>query len=153
MAEDKAPYKLVVKLDSARPDAIGQALGQLRDIASDYDTTGKGEAQVSFESYQERTLKEICDAFEEWLYKHAIGLGCKMRIDRPGLRPEMLSVFRERQHTPMDDQGWEGAEEEQELNESLITPPPRELLALPAPRYELTVDDGTYTFEDADAAA
>ncbi len=105
MAE-KAPYKLTVKLDSSRPDAIGEAMQSLRDIAGDYDQTGEASATITMESYQEDPLRQICDAFEEWLYKHAIGLGCDIKLQRPGLRPEMLSALRARHATPMDDAGW-----------------------------------------------
>ena len=51
MAE-KAPYKLTVKLDSSRPDAIGEAMQSLRDIAGDYDQTGEASATITMESYQ-----------------------------------------------------------------------------------------------------
>lgn len=106
MATEKAPYKLTVKLDSSRPDAIGEAMQSLRDIAGDYDQTGEASATITMESYQEDPLRSICDAFEEWLYKHAIGLGCDIKLQRPGLRPEMLSVLRARHATPMDQSGW-----------------------------------------------
>lgn len=84
MAE-KAPYKLTVKLDSSRPDAIGEAMQSLRDIAGDYDQTGEASATITMESYQEDPLRQICDAFEEWLYKHAIGLGCDIKLPSPVL--------------------------------------------------------------------
>ena len=50
MAE-KAPYKLTVKLDSSRSDAIGEAMQSLRDIAGDYDQTGEASATITMESY------------------------------------------------------------------------------------------------------
>lgn len=156
MAE-KAPYKLTVKLDSSRPDAIGEAMQSLRDIAGDYDQTGEASATITMESYQEDPLRSICDAFEEWLYKHAIGLGCDIKLQRPGLRPEMLSVLRARHATPMDQSGWtEPSEDVSEGGDVLVTEPPAPpagllpspMLALPAPDDELVIE-GSYTV-DAD---
>ena len=152
MAE-KAPYKLTVKLDSARPDAIGQAMRALQDITAEADQSGDGSATITIESYQEDPLRSICDAFEEWLYKHAIGLGCDIKLQRPGLRPEMLSVLRARHATPMDQSGWT---ELSEGGDVLVTEPPAPpagllpspMLALPAPDDELVIE-GSYTV-DAD---
>lgn len=151
MAE-KAPYKLTIKLDSSRPDAIGDALRQLRDIAGEYDQAGEGTASITIESYQEKPLSAICDDFEEWLYKHAIGLGCEMRIQRPGLRFEMLSTLRARHATPMDETGWAA---EQNEDEPLVTEPPPVVagllgaapLALPAPNDELVIE-GSFTVDE-----
>lgn len=143
---DKPPYKLTVKLDSARPDALGQALGQLCEIAGEYDQTGEGSATITIECWQEKPLQAICDDFEEWLFMHQIGLGCEMGIKRPGLRPEMISVLRARHKTPMDDAGWEdGKAAEPEASAIVIAPP----LALPAPGALplLEVDEGAFTVE------
>ena len=155
MAE-KAPYKLTVKLDSSRPDAIGEAMQSLRDIAGDYDQTGEASATITMESYQEDPLRQICDAFEEWLYKHAIGLGCDIKLQRPGLRPEMLAALRARHATPMDDAGWTAPTDDEGDDDVLVTEPPAEvagllpspMLALPAPDDELVIE-GSYTV-DAD---
>jgi hypothetical protein len=121
MAADKPPYKLTVKLDSARPDALSQALEALRDIISDHDQTGEAESTIVIESFKESPLLEVREAFEEWLWKYKIGIGCKIRLDSPGVRPESASIFRARFATPMDQEGWEGEEAE---GEPLITPPP-----------------------------
>lgn len=143
MAGDKAPYKLTVKLDSERPDAIGQALSQLREIAGERDQTGKGSATLTIDSYLEQPLTEICAAFEEWLWQHQIGLGCEMTIGRPGVRPEMAAVFRARRDTPMDRQGWEGAASQGTI---VIAPP----LSLPAPNSHamLEASEGSFTVEE-----
>ena len=162
MATEKAPYKLSVKLDSSRPDAIGQAIQALQDITAEADQSGDGSATITIESYQEDPLRSICDAFEEWLYKHAIGIGCEIKIARPGLRPEMAARFRERYATPMDDAGWTAPApstpqaDEDEGDDVLITEPPpavagllpSPVLALPAPDDELAIE-GSYTV-DAD---
>ena len=162
MATEKAPYKLSVKLDSSRPDAIGQAIQALRDIAGDFDQTGEATATITFESYQEAPLRDVTDTFEEWLYKHAIGIGCEIKIARPGLRPEMAARFRERYATPMDDAGWTAPApstpqaDEDEGDDVLITEPPpavagllpSPVLALPAPDDEMIIN-AEYTV-DAD---
>ena len=147
MAE-KAPYKLSVKLDSSRPDAIGQAIQALRDIAGDFDQTGEATATITFESHQEAPLRDVCDTFEEWLYKHAIGIGCEIKIARPGLRPEMLSALRARHATPMDDAGWTAPTDDEGDDDVLVTEPPippagllpSPVLALPAPSDELVIN-------------
>ena len=156
MATEKAPYKLSVKLDSSRPDAIGQAIQALRDIAGDFDQTGEATATITFESYQEAPLRDVTDTFEEWLYKHAIGIGCEIKIARPGLRPEMAARFRERYATPMDDAGWTAPTDDEGDDDVLVTEPPpavagllpSPVLALPAPDDELAIE-GSYTV-DAD---
>lgn len=102
-AEPKPPYKLTVKLDGARPELIAQALSQLRDTASDYDQTGESSAQMIIEAHQESPLTEIMETFENWLFHHAPGLDCEMKLARPGLRPETRELLaRAKQQTPMD---------------------------------------------------
>lgn len=156
MAAEKAPYKLVVKLESAQPDAIGDALNTLRVIAGDFDQIGEASASVTFESYQERPLSAICEAFEAWLYERQLCIGCELRVQRPGVRPEMLSVLRARQATPMDRAGWNAAGDSGETVEGegsagadmrVIEPPaplagllPSPLLALPAPDDALVIN-------------
>lgn len=160
MAEEKPAYTLTIELDSSRPDALAKAIDQLRDIASEFDTTGKAKATIKFESYRQLELNEIMDTFEEWLYKFAIGLGCFMHIKRPGLRPESISKFREIYATPMDDAGMlqpQAEPEEQEApdeeqgpidGEAVITPDSYQRMALPKPRLMLTVAEGDFVIED-----
>jgi hypothetical protein len=152
MAEEKAPYALTVELDSSRPEAMATAIQKLRDIASECDTTGKAKATIKFESYKEAELNEIMAEFEEWLYKFAIGLGSRMHIIRPSLRPEMISVFRQRYATPMDDAGWtaQPAPDEQPIEgEALITPDTYRRLMLPEPRPALMLEttEGEFTVD------
>lgn len=100
---DKAPYKLVVKFDGARPEKIAEALRRLRDAASDYDQTGESSAQMIIEAHQESPLTEIMEVFENWLFHEAPGLDCEMKLARPGLRPETRELLaRAKQQTPMD---------------------------------------------------
>ena len=143
MAGDKPPYKLTIKLESERPDVIGEALGQLRTIAGEHDQTGKGSATLTIESYLEQPLSAICEVFEQWLWGHTIGVGCEMNLARPGLRPEMAAVFRARKRTPMDQQGWEAAPDSGAVIHI------SGLRALPSPSVPLLpVDDATYTIEE-----
>lgn len=151
MAEDKAPYQLTVELDSSRPDALAKAMDQLRDIAAECDMTGKAKATIKFESYKQAELNEVMDQFEEWLFQFAIGLGCQMKIARPGLRPEMQSVFRQRYATPMDERGWEPTDEDTALQgEALIPPDTHVRLALPEPGVSLMLETSNGEYEIAD---
>lgn len=102
-AEPKPPYRLVVKLDGAKPELIAAALRELRDIASSLDQTGDATATLTIEGYQERPIEHVMGQFEDWLYTNALGLDCDMTIKRPGIRPETLAMrMREKRTTPMD---------------------------------------------------
>lgn len=132
MPDPKPPYKMTVKLTSARPDAIAEALAELRRLMSDYDQSGETAATITIESYKEIPLVSIRDDFELWLYKYKIGIECEIKRGEPGLRPE--TVLRLKRSTPMDDEGWNSDEpDEEEDDEPLITPPPWEPLQLAAP--------------------
>ena len=103
MASDKPFYKLTIKLDSARADALAEAIQQLRDIASDYDTAAQSSATLIFESYQEAPIIGIREQFELWLHRYQIGLGCEVTQKSPGVRPETILALRAMHRTPMDD--------------------------------------------------
>jgi hypothetical protein len=133
MAADKPPYKLTIKLDSARPDALSQAMEALREIISDHDQTGEAESTIVIESFKESPLLMVREAFEEWLWKYKIGIGCKIRLDSPGVRPESATLFRARFATPMDRQGWGEETAEEGTGEPLVTPPPFVPRQLPPP--------------------
>lgn len=144
---DKAPYKLAIKMSSARPEAIGDALKRLREIASDYDQTGEATATLTFGAYKEAPLREIRESFEVRLYHYQIGVECEVTQKAPGLRGETVTALRANRTTPMDQRGWE-EEEEEETEEAIITPPPVEPLALPAAGETLEIDDVAYVVED-----
>lgn len=114
MATEKAPYKLTVKLDDARPETIAEALTQLRDTAGEYDQTGESSAQMVIESYQEGPLQAVMEAFESWLFHMAPGLDCEMKLSRPGLRPETRELLaRAKRETPMDKEWQQFADKHQ----------------------------------------
>lgn len=101
--EPKAPYKLTIKLDGAKPERIAEALAELRERAADCDQTGEASATMTLEGYQEAPLREVMDAFETWLFENAPGIGCEVKLARPGIRPETIAMRqREKQDTPMD---------------------------------------------------
>lgn len=108
MPDPKPPYKMIVKLTSARSDAIGEALTELRRLMSDYDQSGETAATITIESYKEIPLVSIREDFEVWLYRYKIGIECEIKRGEPGVRPE--TVLRLKRATPMDDEGWEGEE-------------------------------------------
>lgn len=107
MPEPKAPYRLTIKLDGAKPERIAEALNELRETGSVFDQTGSASATMIIESWQEGPLRSVVDAFEEWLYRHAQGLDVDVKLQRPGIRPETIAQrAREKHDTPMD-QEWQ----------------------------------------------
>jgi hypothetical protein len=142
---DKAPYKLVVKFEGARPEKIAEALAQLREQAGECDLTGESTATMTIESYQEAPLRATMEAFELWLYRHAPGIikDQGMVLYRPGLRPETAELLaREKKRTPMDENGWEAEEPRAPI---VIAPP----LQLAAPSIQIIepTEEGSYTVE------
>jgi hypothetical protein len=116
-AEPKAPYKLVIKMDGARPDRLAEALSALRDTASDYDQTGDATATMTIEAHQEAPLQAVMEAFENWLFHHMQGLDCEMKLTRPGLRPETRELLaRAKGQTPMDKEGWNASPGERAMD-------------------------------------
>lgn len=147
---DKAPYKLVVKFEGAKPEKIAEALARLREQASECDLTGESTATMTIESWQEAPLRETMESFEVWLYRHAPGIvkDQGMVLYRPGLRPETAELLaREKRRTPMDSAGWEPPADETEQHEPIIIAPP---LALPAPALQVAeLTDGEFTIDEA----
>jgi len=135
MASDKPFYKLTIKLDSARADALAEAIQQLRDIASDYDTAAQSSATLIFESYQEAPIIGIREQFELWLHRYQIGLGCEVTQKSPGVRPETILALRAMHRTPMDDVINDAGDERE--HEPLLTPSP---LMLSAPNDTPIID-------------
>lgn len=108
MPQDKPTYSIKFTLKSARPDAVSDALAHLHELASESDERGEASATLTIESYHERALGEIRDAFERWLFGYDIGIECEVVTKAPGLRPEVReSLMRLKQLTPMDREGWE----------------------------------------------
>lgn len=104
MPEPKAPYRLTIKLDGAKPERIAEALTELRETGSVFDQAGSASATMIIESWQETPLRSVVDAFEDWLYRHAQGLDVDVKLQRPGIRPETIAQrMREKHETPMDD--------------------------------------------------
>jgi hypothetical protein len=107
MPQEKPPYKLVIKLDSAKPEHVASALTELRERAAEYDQTGETSATMTIEAWQESALRAVMDAFETWLYYKG-HVDCEMKLQRPGIRPETSAMLsREKKKTPMDGEGWE----------------------------------------------
>ena len=107
-AGPKAPYKLTVKIDGAKPEHVAAALIELRERASEYDQTGETSATMTIEAWQESPLRAVMDAFETWLYYQG-HVDCEMKLSRPGVRPETAAMMlaREKKNTPMDQEGWD----------------------------------------------
>jgi hypothetical protein len=101
--EPKPPYRLTIKLAGARPERIAEALQALQECVSSHDQTGETGATAVIECWKEADAIAVADAFEDWQYRHAIGLDSKMDLQRPGVRPETIAArMREKHQTPMD---------------------------------------------------
>jgi hypothetical protein len=98
----KAPYKLTIKLTSARPDAIGDALARLQELGEEFDQTGEASATLTMEAFQRGSLDAIREQFELWLYRYEIGIECDVTAKSPGVRPETAAMLRAVGKTPMD---------------------------------------------------
>lgn len=83
---EKPPYKLTIKLDGAKPEAIASAMAELRDRAAEYDQVPSAVATLTIESWQEAPLCAIVDAFETWLFYYDAGVDCELKMQRPGVR-------------------------------------------------------------------
>src|SRR5262245_47734929 len=100
---DKPPYKVTIKLTSARPDAIGEALTRLRELGAEHDRLGDAAATITFEDWKEAPIAAIREQFEIWLHRHQIAIECEVTTKQPGLRPETVTRLRAEQRTPMDE--------------------------------------------------
>jgi hypothetical protein len=117
MPTEKAPYRLVIKLDGARPDRLAEALSELREIAGEHDQTGDATATMTIECHQEAPLQAVMESFENWLFHHMQGLDCEMKLTRPGLRPETRDLLmRAKRETPMDKEGWSASPAERAMD-------------------------------------
>ena len=99
MAEQKPPYKLKIKIDSARADAVGDAFAAIQAIIGDTAVSGNHATTITLESYTEAPLLSVRAEFEKFLYQHKIGMECKIGLESPGIRPEMAETLRA---TPME---------------------------------------------------
>ena len=99
MAEPKPPYKLKIKIDSARADAIADALAAIHQIAGDKSVSGDQSTTITLECFTEAPLLDVRAQFEQFLWDHKIGMECKIGLEGPGIRPEMTEILKA---TPMD---------------------------------------------------
>jgi hypothetical protein len=91
---DKAPYRMSITLKSARPDAIGDALTEIKRASGDYDQAVETSATLTLESYKEAPLRAVYEEFELWLYRYKIGITCEVKLAQPGVRPETVAALR-----------------------------------------------------------
>lgn len=99
MPELKPPYKLKIKIDSARADAISDALAAIHQLASDAGQSGDHSTTITIEGFTEAPLLGIRAEFEQFLWNHKIGMECKIGLEGPGIRPEMTDILKA---TPME---------------------------------------------------
>ncbi len=96
---DKPPYKLKIKIDSARADALADAFAAIREIIGETEVIGDHATTITLESFTEAPLLDIRAQFERFLWHHKIGMECKIGLESPGVRPEMAETLRA---TPME---------------------------------------------------
>ena len=118
MAEQKPPYKLKIKIDSARADAVSDAFVAIQAIIGDAAVLGNHTTTITLESYTEALLLSVRAEFEKFLYRHKIGMECKIGLESPGVRPEMTETLRA---TPMEHEWQKFADEHNaEIHGSLL---------------------------------
>lgn len=101
---EKLPYQTKLKLTSMRPDAISEALAQIKDMMSEYDQTGEASATLTIEANKYADLEFLMNDFETWLLNHQIGIEAEWSTRRPAVRPETLQArLRAAHKTPLDD--------------------------------------------------
>jgi hypothetical protein len=61
MATDKPAYKVTIKLEGVNPELISEAMGELRERASEYDQIVAAQATLTIESWKEAPLRSIID--------------------------------------------------------------------------------------------
>jgi len=82
-------------------------MAELQERAAEYDQAVNATCAPTIESWQEGPIRAVIDAFETWLFYHAIGIDCEIKLQRPGVRPETSAMLaREKRLTPMDQEGW-----------------------------------------------
>ena len=121
---DKPPYKLKIKIDSARADALADAFKAIQEIVGDNEAMTGDHATVitleahteaplvavreaferfatviTLEAHTEAPLVAVREAFERFLWHHPVGMECKIGLESPGVRPEMAATLRS---TPME---------------------------------------------------
>ena len=101
--EPKPTYSTTFTFKSSRPDVIAQALEHLQELSSESDESGEASAKLTIESFHERALADIREAFERWLFQQDVWIECEVTTKAPGLRPETRDVLmRAKRETPMD---------------------------------------------------
>ncbi len=85
-----------IKLTSARPDAIGEALTEIRRVVTaTYDRVGPEIiVTLTLESYKQAPLRAVYELFELWLCQYKIGIECEVKMTQPGVRPETVAALR-----------------------------------------------------------
>jgi hypothetical protein len=96
MAKDKPWYSLKLDLTSAKTEPMTQALTRLDEITSEHSTPGGMKVAVTFESFQEETLRAIREQFEAFMRQSKLGVEFEVTFKEPGVRPRP-------EPEPMDD--------------------------------------------------
>ena len=89
MAQDKPPFKLVIDLETFRPDALADTLDRLRDLCEEHDqTAGELKTKLTIESWSEEALTTIRNAIEIWLRVNKTVISGEATLKGPLVRPK-----------------------------------------------------------------
>ena len=129
---DKPPYKLTIKLNGTRPDALNAAVRRLDDLCSEYDQVADLKTAITIESWKEDDLLAIREGIEAFLDAKRLIIGGEVTLTSPVVRKRTPVAV----PTPMDELL---AAQEQE---AIITPIVAEPLQLAAP---VDAEEGTFS--------
>lgn len=101
MATDKPPFKLTIKLEGTRPDAIQATLNRLQTLCGEHDQVGELKASATIESWDEEALLAIRNQIESHIRANRWVIDGKTTFDSPLVRPKkaedappMIEFFR-----------------------------------------------------------
>lgn len=85
---DKLPFKLIIKLEGYRPEAVHAALQHLDTLCSEYDHAPELKATATIESNDEAALTAIRAQLEMYLRSNKTLVEGKVTMEAPLIRPK-----------------------------------------------------------------
>lgn len=129
---DKPPYKLTIKLNGTRPDALNAAVRRLDELCGDHDQVADLKTAVTIESWKEDDLIAIRDGIESFLDSKRLIIGGEVTLTSPVVR-KRTPIVAEPPPTPM---------EEYLAAQAIVTPIVAEPLQLAAP---VDAEEGSFS--------
>jgi len=129
---DKPPYKLTIKLNGTRPDALNAAVRRIDELCGDHDQVADLKTAITIESWKEDDLLTIRDGIEAFLDSKRLIIGGEVTLTSPVVR-KRTPIVAEPPPTPM---------EEYLAAQAIVTPIVAEPLQLAAP---VDAEEGTFS--------